>query len=115
MGDSEESFLWLPLMGLGWEENLIVNERQCDSWPFLDRTALLICLPVVSYFTRSCIFPLPLRYCFLGAKQKSRKARDTYMDGVGPDPISLTLAVHVSFLIPEEIIWTVWTDLGYIL
>lgn len=31
MRDSEESFLWLPLMGLGWEENLIVNERQCDS------------------------------------------------------------------------------------
>lgn len=37
------------------------------------------------------------------------------MDGVGPDPFSLTLAMHVSFLILEGIIWMVWTDLGYML
>lgn len=37
------------------------------------------------------------------------------MDGVGPDAFSLNLAMHVSFLILEGIIWNVWTDLGYML
>lgn len=43
-------------------------------------------------------------------KDLSRRAvkdRDAHTDRVGPDPFSLTLAVHVSFLIPEGIIWTV--------
>lgn len=51
----------------------------------------------------------------LGPKQKSGKGL-THRNGVGPDPFSLTLAVHESFLIPEGTVRTVpWTDLGYTL
>ena len=84
VGDSEESFLWPPLMGIGWGESLCMKGNVIPE-PFLDRTALLICLPAVSCFMRSCIFPLPLGYCFLRPKQKSRKARErphTWMEWV---------------------------------
>lgn len=46
----------------------------------------------------------------LGPEQNSSKGL-THRNGVGPDPFSLTLAVHVSFLLPEGTVWTVpWTD-----
>lgn len=104
MGDSEESMA--PSVGIrvgGKKRNCLYMKGNVIPKSFSSRTALLLCLPVVSYFMRSYSFP------------RTVKARDKHMDGVGPDPFSLTLAVHVSFLILEGIIWTVWTDLGYML
>lgn len=77
---------------------------------FSCRTALLVWLPAVSYFSEKFCLPTSTWILPLGPEQNSSKGL-THRNGVGPDPFSLTLAVHVSFLLPEGTVWTVpWTD-----